>query len=450
MNITTEQLANRQVAVVVQLDDEQVNKALQQAARKIGQRYVVPGYRKGKAPYAAVVRMVGKDALYEQVAEDMADATYRQMLEQSGLDPVAPGVMEDVTFEPFTYRFVLPLEPEVYLGDYRSVRVERTPVVVSDDEVDAELLKLQQEQTDWLPVADDAGAAYGDLLTISIAGHAGDEEIIEDSALDLVLEKDSVDLPPGLEAHLEGATVGSHLVVDITYPEDSPSDFAGQQAHFEIDVLSIKRKDLPKLDDSFAPLIGDFNTVDDLKAHLRQELIKNGQEEADELYLNTVVEEMLKVASIEYPPALVEDSANRLFESEKQRIRSFGIEMNDYLRIMQKTEASLRKELLGQAELRLQFDLMLAELIVAEKLKVEDAEIEDYAAKILDSTPDASDDMREFFQSDLGRRTIELELVQRQALKRIIAIGAGEAPDLPAEEPADPASSEAETQPAAA
>lgn len=116
------------IALTVEPDPDRVDEALRRAARKVAQKYTVPGYRKGKAPYAAVVRAYGKEALYEQVVEDIGDDVYREALEESGLEPIAPGELKDVSFDPLVFHLLLPMAPEVDLGDYRSVRVERTEV----------------------------------------------------------------------------------------------------------------------------------------------------------------------------------------------------------------------------------------------------------------------------------------------------------------------------------
>ena len=251
MKITTERMPNAQMTLTVQPDEQQVEQALRKAATKVAQRYNVPGFRKGKAPYAAIVRAFGKEALLEQAAEDMGDQVYKQALEESGLQPIGPGVLEDVTFDPLTYRLTLPMPPEVDLGDHRSARVERTAVEISDDEVEAELLKMQEQQAEWLPLEDE-GAAYGDLLTMQIAGHAGDDEIIEDEAFELILEEKSEDFPPGFDTQFLGVKSGDQITFDVTYPDDWDSDFAGSEAHFEAQIISVKRHDLPALDDDFA------------------------------------------------------------------------------------------------------------------------------------------------------------------------------------------------------
>ncbi len=406
---------------------------MRKAAAKVSKRYNIPGFRKGKAPYAAVVRAFGKEALYEQAAEDMGDQVYKQALEETGLQPIGPGVLEDVTFDPLVYRLVVPMPPEVDLGDYRSVRLERKPVEVSEDEILVELEKMQEQQTEWLPLEDE-GAAHGDLLTMQIKGAAGDDEIIDDEAFELILDPDSEDFPPGFDQQFLGVKAGDSVAFDVTYPDDWPSDRAGAQAHFEAEIISVKREDAPPLDDDFALLVGDYDTLDDLKASIRQGLIDQRQGEADAAYANEVLQQIIEgAAAIEYPPMLVDDMVENLYQEQVQNMRRAGLPLSEFLRMTGQSEDDLRERLRSRAEAQLRVDLALTQLVKDESLQATDDEINVRIEEMLvDEEEENIGGLRDLMESEAGRHALAHDIERRKAILRLIAIGDGTAPELAA------------------
>lgn len=431
LKITTERLPNCQVAMTIEPDDEMVQEALRKAAKKVAQRYTIPGFRKGKAPYAAVVRVYGKEALYEQVVEDIGDTVYKQALEESGLEPIAPGALEDVTFDPLVFKLTLPMPPEVDLGDYRAVRVERPVVEVTDEEVQEQLTRMQQEQSEWEPV--EAGAAVmGDLVDLRLIGRIGEETIIDEEAFELVLEPKNEDFPPGFDSQFVNQDVGASLAFDLTYPDDWPSDRAGKTAHFLADIQSIKRRQAPDLDDNFAALIGDYDTLDALKDSIREGIATRRQDDADAQYTNQVIEKMLEVVKVEYPPELVEESLDRLVDEQKHSLERSGIPFADYLRIMRQSETQFRAQLKVPAERRLRADLLLARLPSVEGLTASEEEITDAAEKLLADAGENAASMRSILESPAARYTLANDILRQKAIDRLLQIAEGIAPELPA------------------
>lgn len=431
MKITTEQLPYRLIALTVEPDPERVDEALKRAARKVAQKYTVPGYRKGKAPYAAVVRAFGKEALYEQVVEDIGDEIYREALEESGLNPVAPGELKDVSFDPLIFHLELPMAPEVDLGDYRSLRVERSAVVVDEDAVDKEITQLQQSHADWVPVEDDGGARYGDLVTMRLVGVGGEEQIVEDDAFEIELQEDNSDFPPGFDASILGAKADDSLSFDLEYPEDWHSEVrAGSSVHFDAAVTSVKRKELPPLDDDFAPLVGDFDTLDDLKASIREGMLTELQSEADNEYANQALGLLIGGASIEYPEVLLDDYTEQAVREQTSLIGRLGIPFSEYLRIVGRTDAQFRSEARETARKQLLSDLVIEKLIDVEHLEPTDDEISDRVQEILDRETDDAEGLSDLLRTPGGRHAVMHEVERRNAIKRLIAIADGTAPSI--------------------
>ncbi len=429
MKITTEQLPNCMIALTVEPDPERVDEALKRAARKVAQKYTVPGYRKGKAPYAAVVRAYGKEALYEQVVEDMGDEVYREALEESGLEPIAPGELQDVSFDPLVFHLLLPMAPEVDLGDYRSVRVERTEVTVDEDAVDKEITRLQEANADWVPVEDD-GAQYGDLLTMSLVGVVDDVQFIEDEAFEIELQEDNDVFPPDFDANFLGAKAEDVLSFDVEYPEDWHTARAGSTAHFDTTVQSVKRRELPPLDDDFAPLVGDFDTLDDLKASIRAGMLEEAQTQADNEYANTALGQMIEVATIEYPDVLLEDYTERAVREQQSMISRLGIPFSEYLRLVGQSEAQFRAQARETSRMQLHSDLVMQKLIDVEHLEPTDDEIDVRIQELLDRERDDVDELREMLESEGGRHAVMHDVERRNAILRVIAIADGTAPTI--------------------
>lgn len=428
--------------MTIEPDDEQVQEALRKAAKKVAQRYNIPGFRKGKAPYAAVVRAYGKEALYEQVVEDIGDRVYKQALEESGLQPIAPGELEDVTFDPLVFKLTLPMPPEVDLGDYRAIRVERPVVEVTDQQVQEQLDRMQREQSEWEPMEDGA-AAMGDLLDLKLVVRLGDETIIDEESFEVVLEPENEDFPPGFDSQFVDQSVGASLAFDLTYPDDWPSDRASKTAHFAADIQSIKRYQAPALDDDFAALVGDYDTLEALKTNIREGIATRSQADADVQYANQVIEKMLEVAKIEYPSVLVEESVDRLADEQRRGLERSGIPFADYLRIMRQTEAQFRAQLRQPAERRLRADLLLARVPELEGLTASDEEIAEEAEKLLADAGDNAESMRSILESPAARATVANDILRQKAIDRLLQIAEGTAPELPAAGAPDAADSAA-------
>lgn len=436
MKLTTETLPNRQVALVIEPEQAELEPALRKVAAQLSQRYSVPGFRKGKAPVSAVLRHFGKEVVYDEVVEAIGNDLYKAALEQTGLEPILPGALERVTYDPLTLRLVVPLQPEVDLGDYRSLRLEAPTVEVSDEQVQAELERLQKAQAEWMAV-DDA-AQPGDLVELRLKATVGDQVLIDDPAFELTLEPENEDFPPGFDAQFVGQPVGAALSFDLTYPDDWPSERAGETMHVEAEILAIKRLDVPPLDDSFAALVGDYETLDDLRNAIRKSLAESQQRSQDEEFANRVLEKVIEGARIEFPPALVEEELDRLVKERQRDLAGMGLPFNEYLRILRMDERKFRESLRPRAEMRLKAELVLDKVAEVEGLTVTDEEVQQELTEVLEVAERQGSNVRDLLDTPGGRAMLEHDLRHRKALRRLVEIAKGEAPE-PAAQPLEAA-----------
>ncbi|MEA3337239.1 MAG: trigger factor [Chloroflexota bacterium] len=441
MKITTEPLEHCQILMSIEPDEEQVNQALRQAARKISREYQIPGFRKGKAPYSAVVRTYGKEVLIEQVAEDLGDKVYEQALEESGLKPIAPGSMDDITLNPLVYKVILPMPPEVDLGDYRTIRVERPKVEVSEEDVQGQLDGIQESFSEWVPVEDEP-ATIGHMITMALVGSDGGGTFVEDDAFELILQEEREDFPPGFDQKFVDLKAGENVEFDIDYPEDWSGDRAGVSAHFVAEVHSVKRHDVPEIDDGLAPLVGDYDTLEELTEAIREGLLEQRQQVADSTHANAVMEAFVEAAEkLDFPPVLAEEMKDQLAREQADELQRSGLPLNEYLRLTSQTQEQFREQLSGVAEMRLQSDLVLDKLVEAEGLEVSDEELEEYRTELIESSNDAQG-IIEMLDSEGGRSAMRRQILRRKSIDRLLAIADGTALDEPAPISGDQSSEE--------
>ena len=311
LQITQEERENRELLLTIEVDKARVDQELRKAARKVASNYRIPGFRQGKAPYHVIAQQVGLPALYNEFLEKLGDEVYRSALEQEGLEPYARGSLEDVTFDPLTYKLVMPMDPAVDLGNYRELRLEETVPEVDEDEVEAQLEQYRNQHADWVAV--ERPSQYGDRMNIDIHSVIAQENEgdTEDSGEIVVFdeadwevtpdEKDPMD-PPGLDETLLGLAPGDDKEFDLSWPEESQSIHAGKSAHFKVHVNSIEANEKPALDNEFAQLIGpDFETIEDLRNNIRDSIRTQIEAQAQNEYLEKVLATMVEQSKLNYP-----------------------------------------------------------------------------------------------------------------------------------------------------
>jgi len=444
VKVSTEPLDNCQVALTIEVEPERVEQYLRRGARRLAQQVRIPGFRKGKAPYQVVVAMLGKDTIYNEILEDLINDAYREALSQTQLEPIDRAELEDVQIEPTVIRMRVPLPPKVKPGDYRSIRIEREEVEVSDEEVDEILEELRESRSRWVEV--DRPAQYGDLLTVDIKGTVDGETLIDQTDWDFVpAENPEAELIPGFDAAFIGMKPGETREFTLTYPPDSNSRWAGKEAHFVATLKRVQEREAVELNDEFAASIGDFRTLEDLRRSIREGLKAERELEARSKDLEEVLDALVAGAEeISYPPILLEREIDDMIERQERQLRAQGMELEDYLRLNQMTREQYRESLRSQAERRLVRNLLLGAVAEAEGITVEPEEIEAEIARI---TQDLDEQAREGYQRILrtatGRQLIANDILTQKTLDRLLAIARGELEEAP-EEAAEEGQEEAE------
>jgi trigger factor len=430
MQVTTERLENCQVNVIVELDAAEADKRLRQTARQVSRQFTVPGYRKGKAPLAAVIRTFGREVLQQQAIEDWGQELYEKALEEVDYEPYEVGELQEVEWDPFRMTVLLPIQPEVDLGDYRAVRAPYEVEPVTDEEIEEYLAELQQESAQWVPVK--RPAAMGDQVVLDMQGTTGETEVMNNQEYEMLLEEDVPHPLPGFHEEIVGMSAGEEKTFVLTVPEDDENaEAAGQEATITVHLHTVKEEEVPPLDDELAMMIGDYDTLDDLKTAVREELEEAAEEKAESEYLDKVLDAFIEAAvKIEYPPQAIDREAELALNRMQSSLASSGIELDTYLGMIGKTREMYKQELRPASEDRLKKRLVIGEISQLESLEVEPAEIDAEIERMGESMGPEGEEFMETLRSPGGRMMITDDLLTAKAQDRALLIARGEAPEL--------------------
>ncbi|HSJ54365.1 MAG TPA: trigger factor [Anaerolineae bacterium] len=453
MKVTSERLDNSQVKVLVELDTAEVEDKLRQTTRKLSREFNVPGYRRGKAPHHAVIRVLGREAVQQQALEDFGNDLYEAAMAEIDFKPYEVGKLEEVEWEPFVMTVLVPVEPEVDLGDYRSVRLPFEVQEVADAAVEEYLEGLREEHAQWTPV--ERPAEMGDQVVVFVRARVGDETILEEENMELLLEAGSPKPLPGFAEQVVGLKAGESAEFDLSLPAEGAEEGAEpREAHVYIDLNTVRERDMPGMDDELAMMVGDYETLDDLKASVRERLELEARQRAESEYLEQVLEAMVEAApKIEYPPQAIDREADSTMMQMERNLSASGLPFETFLRMMGKTREMYRQELRPAAEDRLKKRLVLEEISRREGLEAKPEEVEAEIDRMSERMGPQADRMREVLDTPGGRESVAIDLAISRAQERALLIARGEAPSLAeaaaaeqAPEPeAEPAEAEAET-----
>ena len=430
MEISTETLEDRQLRLTIELNEEQTEKAMRRAARRIARQVNIPGFRKGKAPYERIVQQYGEDTVRQEATEMLAEEVYREALKQEEITPYAPGRLEDVEPDPFTFTFTVPLPPTVDLGDYRAYRLEAKKVQVPEKDVERALDEIQ-EQNAILELVE-RPAALDDGVVIDLAARTPDgTEILNVDELRLLLDAESASPAPGFAESVVGMEADDERTFTLTLPDDFPKEeYQGQEAEFTVRMKEVYDSTLPDLDDDLARTVGSFDSFTELEDHVRNQLRETAQREADETYRSQVLEAILEAAQVEHPPVMLEEALDEAVEEVERAVKQqTRLSLENYLRFQGKTMEELREDLEPRAAAQVKRSIVLSEVVAQEELAVDEQELDAHIEQVSAAWGARADEVRSSLASDAGKRTVRNSLLVDKAIQRLVAIAKGEAPE---------------------
>lgn len=447
LTVTTEPRENRQLAVTIEVSKDVVDKELRRAAASIASQYNIPGFRKGKAPYHIIVQQVGLTNLYSEFIDELGQRVFREAIEQEKLEPYAQSELEDIQLEPLVYKLVVPLEPVVKLGDYRSMRVEEDPIEIDMSEVEQRLEMYRDRYAGWRDV--ERPSQFDDLLTVNVKGvileaDGGDENaeetvVIEENDWEIILDEENPMEPAGFDRELLGMSAGEEKEFVVEWPADTQSLYAGKRVQFYVKVTKVQSYEKPELNDDFARLVGpDYETIEDLRNAIVESLQDEMRNQARANYIDKVLDRLVEISELDYPPVIIEDQLDGMMRDTDQRLRRMGLEdgLQDYLRITNQSEEAYRESLRPEASKLALRNLVLSEVIKQENIEATDDDIDEHIKRLVGDyengeTAKSVGELANMLRSGGGRSLVVSQVLTSKAVEYLSALARGEEPPAP-------------------
>lgn len=379
MSLQVEKLEKNMAKLTIEASAEDLEKAIEKAYQKQKKQISIPGFRKGKVPRQMVEKMYGKAVFYEDAANELIPDAYEKALEECEEDIVSSPKIEVTQIEagkPFVFTATVALKPEVKLGKYKGVKVDKIDVEVTDADVDAEINKEREKNARNITV-EDRPVKDGDITTLDFEGFVDGVAFEGGKGENYPLTIGSGAFIPGFEEQLVGAEIGKEVEVKVTFPEDYQAEnLKGKDAVFKCTVKEIKEKQLPELDDEFAGEVSEFDTLAEYKEDVKTTLTLKKERDAKNAKENAAVDAAVAVSEMEIPEAMLETQQKQMLDEFAQRISMQGLSMQQYFQFTGSNYQQMFEQVKPQAEERIKARLVLEAIAKAENLEATEEEYE--------------------------------------------------------------------------
>lgn len=422
MSLQVEKLENNTAKLTIEVEASKFDKAIQKAYQKNKNKFNIPGFRKGKVPYAMVEKMYGAAVFYEDAANELISGAYAQAAEESGLEIVARPEINITQIEkgkPFIFEAEVTTKPEVKLGKYKGIKVEKADVTVTDEEVAEELDKVK-EQNARLVAADDKAVEDGDQTTIDFEGFVDGVVFEGGKGEDYPLTIGSHSFIDTFEEQLIGKKVGEEVEVNVTFPENyQAEELAGKPAMFKVTIKEIKVKEYPELDDDFAQDVSEFDTLDEYKEDIKKNLTEKKEKEAEAEKESKVIEAIVNDAEMDIPEKMVEAQAEQMLEEFAQNIAMQGISFEQYLQFTGATVDQMKEQVKPQAQARVESSLVLEAVVKAENIEATEEEVEEEIKEMAGRYNMEADKLKGLL-TDSDKENLKKDICARKAAKFVV------------------------------
>lgn len=418
MKINNKKLENAVVELTVAFDTEEWKATQEKALDKLAKNVKIDGFRPGKAPAAMVRARVSKASILEEATDMILQAKFVEILTEAKVDPMAQPALNvtKVNADELEVQILVPVKPEVELGEYKGLEVKKSRVTVTKKEIEEQLTNYQTQFAE-LSVKEGGKVAKGDTAVIDFEGFVDGVAFEGGKGENYSLEVGSGTFIPGFEDQVIGMTVDNEQDVVVTFPEDyGAADLAGKEATFKVTVHEIKEKHLPEIDDELAKdvNIDGVETLEDLKAHIKANIKTRKESENENKFMDDLYKAIVASSKVEDSEALLEQEQELMLQEIEQNLQRQGLNFEVYEQFTGKNKDAIKEDIKSQAEERVKLNAILAAIIEEEKLAVSEEELEAELKTIAEYYQKEVDEVKKIFEGNMSR--IENDLLTRKAV----------------------------------
>ena len=418
MRAVAEKIEKNKVKLTIELDNERFARALNRVYKRIANEIDIPGFRRGKAPKFLLDRYVGKEKIRYEAIEDIFSDVYREAVKMSNISPVSQPVIENIedTSDKLVLELKVDVKPEVKLGQYKGIEVEKPSVEVSDEEIQKELEYLQRANAN-LVVVNDGELQDGDVAIIDFTGYIDGKPFDNGSAKNYSLTIGSGSFIAGFEDQLLGLKPGEEREIKVTFPKDYHIEMlAGKEASFNVKLNEIKRYELPPLDDEFAKEVSEFDTLEELKKDIFNKTREVKEQKVDSEVQRNLIKKVISNSEMEIPDSMIERQLDRMVEEMYHELRARGIELSDCLRKFNYTLEDIREKIRDEAEFIIKKGLVLDAIAESENLKASDEEVDKEISEIAERLKQDLEKFKQTIAKEGDLDIIKLDISRRKVI----------------------------------
>lgn len=422
MSVQVENLEKSMAKLTIEVAADEFEAALNKAYQKSKNKINLPGFRKGKAPRAMIEKMYGAGIFVEDAANIIIPDAYESAAKESELEIVAQpeiAVEQAEKGKPFIFTATVAIKPDVTLGDYKGIEVEKKEAEVSEDEISAEIDRVRESNARMITI-DDRATQDGDTVVIDFDGYVDGEQFEGGKAEDYTLVLGSHSFIDNFEDQLVGKNIGDDVEVNVTFPEQYQAEkLQGKPALFKVKIKEIKVKELPELDDDFAQDVSECDTLDAYKEEVKSKLVKTKEDDIKREKEDAVIEKIIENATMEIPEQMVDAQTRQMTQEFAQRLQSQGLSLEQYMQFTGLTPQKMQEELKPQALKRIQSRLVLEAVVEAEKIEATQEDIEKEIENMAKMYQMEADKLKELVGEE-EKKQIALDMAVQKAVEFVV------------------------------